>query len=121
LKKALCFGFGLTSFYILSQSVSIEKDPKIDILIQEKKKINSENVVSDRIRIQIFNGELEDCKKEIDDFKKKFSDLEGAIEFNHPFYKVLIGNFKTRLEAERNLLLIKKKYPNAFLVKPRTD
>lgn len=121
MKKVLCFGFVLSSFYILSQSVSVEKDPIIDIIIQEKKKLNLENNISDRIRIQIFNGELDECKKEIDDFKKKFSDLEGAIEFNHPAYKVLIGNYKTRLEAERNLLLIKKKYPNAFLVKPRTE
>jgi hypothetical protein len=33
-------------------------------------------------------------------------------------YKVWVGNFKTRIEAERNLKDIKLKYPNAFLIKP---
>lgn len=121
MKRILNFSFVFISFYIFSQGVTIEKDSKIDLLIQEKKKLNSENFISDRIRIQIFNGELEECKKEIEEFKKKFLDLDGAIEFYHPAYKVLIGNFKTRIEAERNLILIKKKYPNAFLVKPRIE
>ena len=61
------------------------------------------------------------CKKEIENIKKNYSDLEGAIEFNSPIYKAFVGNFKTRIEAERNLILIKKTYPNAFLVKPRTE
>jgi len=33
-------------------------------------------------------------------------------------YKVWVGNFKTRIEAEKNLNDLKKKYPNAFLIKP---
>jgi hypothetical protein len=121
MKKLLLIGFQMSIINIFSQNVIVDKDPKIDMLIQEKKKLNSENYVSDRLRIQIFNGELDKCKKEIENFKTKFFDLDGAIEFYHPAYKVLIGNFKTKLEAERNLILIRKKYPNAFLVKPRTE
>ncbi len=115
----IVFQFIVSNVY--SQSISIEKDIKFDYLLQEKKKFNSENYISDRLRIQIYNGNLEICKKEIENFKKNFVDLDGSIEFYNPAYKVLIGNFKTRIEAERNLIIIKKKYPNAFLVKPRID
>jgi hypothetical protein len=39
-------------------------------------------------------------------------------EFSTPNYKVLAGNFKTRIEAERNLIEIRKKYKNVLLIKP---
>lgn len=121
MKKLFTFSSLLFSIFSFSQNVIVEKDIKFDFLLQEKRKLNLENKINDRLRIQIYNGELEECKKEIEIFKNKFTELEGSIEFYHPAYKVLIGNFKTRIEAERNLILIKKKYPNAFLVKPRNE
>ncbi|MFY7811473.1 MAG: SPOR domain-containing protein [Flavobacterium sp.] len=121
MKNKFILIFLFSTFFIFSQDISVEKDVKFDYIVQEKKKLINDNLTSDRIRIQIFNGTLDEAKKEIEIFKKTFNDLEGAIEFSHPTYKVLIGNFKTRLEAERNLLLIKKKYINAFIVKPRID
>ena len=44
--------------------------------------------------------------------------IEGTIVFNTPNYKVWVGNFKTRIEAERNLIEILKKHPKALLIKP---
>lgn len=118
-KINLILTLSFISFFSFSQNIEVNKDVKYDNLLQERKKAIVDSYVNDRIRIHIYNGELDACKKEIDNFKKKFADLDGAIEFYHPAYKVLIGNFKTRIEAERNLLLIKKNYPNAFIVKPR--
>lgn len=120
-KINLLLTLSFISFFSFSQNIEVDKDIKYDNLLQERKKAIVDSYVNDRIRIQIYNGELDACKKEIDNFKKKFADLDGAIEFYHPAYKVLIGNFKTRIEAERNLLLIKKNYPNAFIVKPRIE
>ena len=51
-------------------------------------------------------------------FKKENKDYDATIVFSTPIYKVWIGNFKSRIEAERNLNLIKKKYPNAIIIKP---
>ena len=121
LKYVLIYSLFFCSLKIFSQKIEVEKDERFDYLLQEKKKINAENNTNDRLRIQIYIGKLDDCKKEIENFKKNFSDLEGSIEFYHPAYKVLIGNFKTRIEAERNLILIRKKYTNAFIVKPRLE
>jgi hypothetical protein len=44
--------------------------------------------------------------------------MDGTIVFSTPMYKVWVGNFKTRIDAEKNLQLLKKKFPNAFLIKP---
>lgn len=57
-------------------------------------------------------------KKTLADFKRDYNNIDGTIIFNTPNYKVMVGNFKTRIEAERNLAEIKKKYKNVFLIKP---
>ena len=51
-------------------------------------------------------------------FKKENNGLDATIVFSTPSYKVWVGNFRTRMEAERNLIEIKKKYKNVFLIKP---
>lgn len=93
-------------------------DQKFENLLAEKRKLTNYNVVNDRYRIQIFSGESEKAKKTLQSFKTDFSDIEGTIVFNTPNYKVLVGNFRTRIEAERNLQLIEKKYKNVLLIKP---
>jgi hypothetical protein len=51
-------------------------------------------------------------------FKQEFKEIDATIVFNTPNYKVWVGNFKTRMEAERNFVEIKKKYKNVLLIKP---
>lgn len=99
-------------------SVSISQDPKFEQLLNEKRKINSSITINDRYKIQIFSGDSESSKKTLLNFKKDNKDQDATIVFSTPMYKVWIGNFKSRIEAEKNLEIIKKKYPNSFLIKP---
>ncbi|MGL2965699.1 SPOR domain-containing protein [Flavobacterium sp. XGLA_31] len=98
--------------------VTVNQDPKFEQLLNEKRKINSSITINDRYKIQIFNGDSENSKKTLIDFKKENKNMDATIVFSTPMYKVWVGNFKTRIEAEKNLSLLKKKYPNAFLIKP---
>jgi len=98
--------------------VSVSQDPKFEQLLNEKRKINSSITINDRYKIQIFNGDAENSKKTLADFKRDNKNMDATIVFSTPLYKVWIGNFKTRIEAEKNLSDLKKKYPNAFLIKP---
>ncbi|WNM19358.1 SPOR domain-containing protein [Flavobacterium capsici] len=98
--------------------VNVSQDSKFEQLLNEKRKINSSITITDRYKIQIFNGDSENSKKQLMSFKKDFSNIDCTIVFSTPLYKVWVGNFKSRIEAERNLLEIKKKFPKAFLVKP---
>ncbi|WP_333600973.1 SPOR domain-containing protein [Flavobacterium sp.] len=98
--------------------VTVSQDPKFEQLLNEKRKINSSITINDRYKIQIFNGDSENSKKTLLDFKKENKDMDATIVFSTPLYKVWVGNFKTRIEAEKNLNTLKKKYPNAFLIKP---
>lgn len=99
-------------------SVTVSQDSRFEQLLNEKRKINSSITVNDRYKIQIFYGDNEKARKTLSDFRKEFKDLDGTIIFESPTYKVWIGNFKSRIEAERNLAEVKKKYPYALLIKP---
>ncbi|WP_313903048.1 SPOR domain-containing protein [Flavobacterium anhuiense] len=57
-------------------------------------------------------------KKTLSDFKRENPSIDGTIIFSTPNYKVIVGNFKTRIEAERNLAEIKNRYKSVFLLKP---
>jgi len=103
---------------IKAQSVTVNQDPKFEQLLNEKRKVNSSITVNNRYKIQIFNGASEASKKTLIQFKKDNKNYDATIVFSTPIYKVWVGNFKTRIEAERNLNNLKKKYPNAILIKP---
>ena len=103
---------------VSGQTVTVEQDPQIEQLLTEKRTINSSITVSDRWKIQIFTGDNENSRKVLTEFKKEVKTIDCTIIFHTPSYKVWVGNFKTRIEAERNLIEIKKKYTNAFLIKP---
>lgn len=122
-KHNLLYFFILSSFLCLTTSAqdgktNISVDPKIDQLLKEKRKLNTGLFLNEGYKIQIFYGNSEESKKKLQEFKKEFKDLDGTIIFNSPNYKVWIGNFKTRIEVERAMIEIKKKYPTALIIKP---
>ncbi len=116
---SLAFAFFLTQKIVAQdEKVNVTQDPKFEQLLNDKRKINSSITINDRYKIQIFNGESEASKKILMDFKKDNKDMDATIVFSTPLYKVWVGNFKTRIEAEKKLNDLKKKYPNSFLIKP---
>jgi hypothetical protein len=101
-----------------SNALNLNQDSKFEQLLNEKRKSNPNLSYNDRFKIQIFNGVSESAKKTLFEFKQEYKNLDGTIIFNTPNYKVWVGNFRTRMEAERNLIEIQKKYKTVFLIKP---
>lgn len=110
----------LFSQNIFSQTTKtiIEQDQKIEKLLQEKRKNNSGITINDKFKIQIFYGNIDESKKTLIAFKKEFILLDGTIIFSNPSYKVWVGSFKSKIEAEKSLINIKKKYPSAVIIEP---
>lgn len=101
-----------------SGNITIKQDSKFEQLLNEKRKTNVSNAITDRYKIQIFSGESEKAKNTLNEFRQEFRYIDGTIIFFTPNYKVWVGNFKTRIEAERNLIEIRKRYNNVHLIKP---
>lgn len=122
LKKQIIF-FALATITIAKmdaqkKKTEINQDPIVDQLLHEKRKINNTLSITDQYKIQVFNGTSELAKKTLTEFKSSNKNLDATIIFQTPNYKVWVGNFKNRMDAERNLIDIRKRYKTAFIIKP---
>tara|TARA_B110000977_G_scaffold201599_1_gene297150 strand:- start:2160 stop:2561 length:402 start_codon:yes stop_codon:yes gene_type:complete len=70
-------------------------------------------------RIQIYSGALDQTEELLINLDESFTEWPKSIDFESPSFRLRIGAFKTRLEAERNLIAVRKKYPAAVLLKPQ--
>lgn len=115
-----CLFIGFSVYYsnAQDQNVTVNQDPKFEQLLNEKRKINASLTVSDSYKIQIFTGSSENAKKTLNEFRQEFAAIDATIIFNTPNYKVWVGNFKTRIEAEKTLSEINNRYKNVLLIKP---
>jgi len=113
--------FIMASNYCLAQqgTVVVNQDKKITTLLEVKKGMNKNESDSDRYKIQIYNGNRPGASAAIKEFSASFTDWKSTDTYESPNFKVWVGDFRTRLEADRALNKIKSKFPNAFIFKPK--
>ena len=98
--------------------VTISQDSDIDKLLEFKKDIKTSKVY----RIQVYqNVDPDKAQREKANFLNSYDEWPVEIIWNAPNYKVWVGNFATRLEADRAWAKIKKKYMNAIIFQPKSD
>ncbi|MEM8764792.1 MAG: SPOR domain-containing protein, partial [Bacteroidota bacterium] len=69
-------------------------------------------------QIQVGFGSYQKAQNLKTRVESDFPEWYSKIEFESPTYRVRLGKFKTKLEAERKFLEVRKKYPEAMLLKP---
>lgn len=99
-------------------TLTVHQDPKIPELVNLKKELEKENKLSDGYTIQLYYGELDQASKILMKYRSDFVNWPASIEYETPNYKVWAGNFPTRIEADRALIDIQKKFPSAFILRP---
>jgi vancomycin resistance protein YoaR len=112
------FGIFACNLSAQEQKPTVNQDPKFENLLNEKRKINASLTVNDCYKIQIYTGSSEIAKKTLAEFRQEFTGMDATIVFNTPNYKVWVGNFRTRIEAEKTLAEINGRYKNILLIKP---
>ena len=109
----ICFSF---IGHSQNANINIEQDAKIDQLLDiYKSALNS----SEYYRIQIGFGNSERAQTLKSNVEIDFPELPSRIDFDSPTYRVRVGRFKTKLEAERKFNEVRIKYPDAMLLKPK--
>ncbi|UBM62841.1 SPOR domain-containing protein [Candidatus Sulfidibacterium hydrothermale] len=95
-------------------------DARIDTLLQMHVMQNEKFPVISGYRIQIYkesgNKALEKALEIRDAFEEKYH-VPAYITFNEPYYRVRVGDFRSRLDAIRFLEKIKRAYPLAWEIK----
>jgi hypothetical protein len=105
-----------------SGSVTVIKDPRINLLVKKQAQINEETTRANRrsmpgFRIQIIN--TNDRKLAIDaktKVYKLYPELKAYIQYQSPYYRLKVGNFKTKEEAEEYHLSLARDFANNVFV-----
>ena len=89
-----------------SNSVIVHKDPRVDILVKKQAQINEETTKEARrtakgYRLLVINTNKRDeaiaAKTKV---YKYFPDLKAYLIYQSPYFKVKVGNFKDRKDAD---------------------
>jgi len=110
---------------ITSAQNTNREDSRIDSLLQLHIAYNATFPEMPGYRIQLFmesgNTALEKAEKMTERFQEKYDKIPAYITFGEPYYRVRIGDFRTRLEAIKFLDKIQRLYPQAWVVKDKIN
>lgn len=100
--------------------VRINRSPSVEEAFPVYLKKNAEKKISGyRIRIffdnkqtaRVQSGEVEEK------FKEEFPHLPVYRTYTNPYFKVAVGDFRSKSDAVRALEEVKRSYPKAFIIK----
>jgi hypothetical protein len=87
--------------------------------------INQNRKGIDGFRIQIFfdsgNNSKTRAKSVYESFLAKYPNIGTYLTFKTPNYKVRVGDFRTKLDAQRFLNGILTDYPNAWIIEDQIN
>ncbi len=119
MKRPLCI-LCLTIFCAFGHAqqgnINIQQDQKITELLAIYKTANES---ADYYRIQVGFGSYSKAQEIETKVQQDFPNLSSKIDFDSPTYRVRVGRFKNKLDAERKFLEVRKKYPDAMLLMPK--
>ena len=76
-------------------------------------------------RIRIFSNSGPKARKQgetiMGDFISRYGSVTPYFVFDSPFYRLYVGDFRTRSEAMKFLKSVERIYPDAFIVQSRIN
>ncbi len=110
-------------------SVVIVQDARIDTVLMKHIEMNEallldeDNYAIDGFRIQIFeesgNRSSTQAREVMSEFSLKYREIPVYLTWQAPNFKVRVGDFGTRMEAEGFLKKIKRDYPIAWVIRDK--
>jgi hypothetical protein len=104
----------------MPEKKEIVRDQRVDLLVSKHIQVNQALKTVDGFRIQLFSDSGNNSKMKaqgvLDEFTGKYPQVGGYLSFKSPNYRVRVGDFRTRLDAQRFLNELQADYPNAFII-----
>lgn len=106
-------------FVLHAQESQLQTQLKVNQLIEKKAEYHRlSGGEQDGYRIKIHFGVDRDKANTVKTkFSAKFYEIATDVEYQQPNWVVLVGDYKTKLEAFESLKKIQAEFPNAFIVK----
>lgn len=103
-------------------SVKVTEDPRLpkigEFLVAEKESL--EGVKIDGFRVMIFFDQKKTAaEQQKATFMSMHSDIRTYVDYLAPNYRVRVGNFRTRLEAEKLKSELLSVFPTAIVIKDK--
>ncbi|GAB7256170.1 SPOR domain-containing protein [uncultured Polaribacter sp.] len=98
----------------LNAQNSTKKDKEITNLLEKKRSYNKSNGFG--YSIQIYYGNERTARSKHARFKVLYPRVYTKLIYNKPDWKVQVGNYKTKLEADRANLIFKKEFSGTIVV-----
>ena len=98
--------------------VRVNSSDNVKLLLEIKKSVNKSD---GEIKIQVFSGSRTDAEEILNKFNLDFPESKGVITYETPNYKIWTKALKNKLEADRELIKIRKKYNQAFYFREKSN
>lgn len=94
---------------------------KVNELLEKKAEYHRlTNGERDGYRIKVhFGADRAEAEAVRAKFSARFTECPTDLEYQQPYFVILVGNYKTKLEAFESHKKIQLEFPNAFIVKSK--
>ena len=108
----------LIPFSIYSQNINIKYESGIDSLIIKNNTIQQkkDGILGWRIQLK-FKSTKEEIKKTRAEFMKIYPETPTYLTYESPYYRICVGNFRTKNEALKLNNFIRRNFVEAYPVK----
>ena len=100
-------------------SLNLHQDSRIESLISKQRQLYDIDSSFSGYRIHIFmeigNEALQHAEKVKAQFERAFPDIPIYLTYVEPYFRLRVGDFRNRVEAEKCLRRIKPKFKEAFV------
>lgn len=100
-------------------TLHVNQDSRIDRLMRKQREVYDANNTMNGFRVQIFmeigNEAVDHAKVVKKDFEEQYPDLPIYLSYEQPYYRLRVGDFRNRVEAEKYLRILKPQYGVAFV------
>jgi|TARA_B110000967_G_C18384491_1_gene316860 hypothetical protein len=102
---------GCLSFTAQNKTNSSEEIKK---LITKKRAFNKEYGYG--FRIQIYYGDETKARSLRSKFRLNYPEVFTKLDYNQPYWKVQVGNYKTKLEADKAMIHFLEKFSGLIVI-----
>lgn len=100
-------------------SLNLRQDSRIDRLMQKQREVYAANSTMSGFRVQIFmeigNEAVDHANVVKKEFEEQYPELPIYLSYEQPYYRLRVGDFRNRVEAEKYLRILKPQYGVAFV------
>lgn len=113
---------GKSILQVLPEGINVSQSQDLRKALEDHVEANRTKQYSGyRIRIYFDNKQDSryESESEMNRFKAKYHGMQAYRSYTNPFFKVTVGDFRTKFEAQEMLKVIQLDFPAAFVVREK--